>query len=245
MHTTRKKVLTVSDDYKTVKGEELGFLTGVLYLAPARQNDQKIQLCPMSTIAGCAAACLYSAGRGKQRGTQQARINRTNWLLEDKKSFMEQLIKDIRALIRKAKREGKTPLVRLNGTSDIRWERTRVEDGPVKAANIMALFPDVQFYDYTKIPNRTGPANYDLTFSYSGATERFKEISEEQIEEGARVAVVFRGRKTADLPKTFKGIPVVDGDHSDVRPLDGPGIIGLCSKGYAFQDDTGFVVDAK
>ena len=55
-----KSLLTVSADSKTVKGEKLGFLTGILYLSP--YNISGANLCPNAINAGCDKACLYSAG---------------------------------------------------------------------------------------------------------------------------------------------------------------------------------------
>jgi hypothetical protein len=111
----------------------------------------------------------------------------------------------------------------------------------VEYANIFDVFPEVQFYDYTKDANRKGlPLNYDLTFSYSGV-EGFQPYVEKAIAKGMRLAVVFR--KEQDIPMTFRGIPVVSGDNSDVRHLDDDGVIvGLYAKGKAKLDTTGFVV---
>jgi hypothetical protein len=125
-------------------------------------------------------------GRGTFSNVQESRIAKTKWYFEDRETFLAQLVKDVSALVRKAERDGFTPLVRLNGTSDIPWERVPVK--PVvgstfamrygaTAPNIMALFPDVQFYDYTKVHKRAMafgrgemPANYHLTFSLFGVS---------------------------------------------------------------------------
>ena len=125
-HVQRKNLLTISTDANTVKGEKLGILTGVLYLAPADVSGYEV--CPKAS-AGCKAACLYTAGRGVMAPVVAGRINRTLWLHEDRDSFMDTLVADIQRLIRKAARKGMVPAVRLNGTSDIAWETPR-EDGP-------------------------------------------------------------------------------------------------------------------
>jgi hypothetical protein len=229
-----KALLSVSSDAKTVKGETLGFLTGILYLAPA--NTTKWNTCSMAKTAKCDVACLYKAGRGAFSSVQQARINKTIWFFEDRQSFMQQLVVDIDKLFFKAKRMGLTPLVRLNGTSDIRWESIPING----YKNIFEAFPDVQFYDYTKDVNRKDlPANYDLTFSYSGV-EGFQPYVEKALLNNMRMAVVFRKEK--DIPSSFMGIPVVSGDNSDVRHLDDKVIVGLYAKGKAKLDTTGFVV---
>lgn len=236
MFKRSKALLSVSSDAKTTKGETLGFLTGILYLAPA--TTTKWNTCSMAKVAQCDKACLYSAGRGAFSNVQQSRINKTVWFFEDRDSFMLQLAEDISKLIKKAAKLGLTPLVRLNGTSDIRWETITVANSGL---TIFECFPEVQFYDYTKDANRKDlPANYDLTFSYSGV-EGFQPFVEIAVAKGMRMAVVFRKEK--DIPATFKGIPVVSGDKSDVRHLDDDGVIvGLYAKGKAKLDATGFVV---
>jgi hypothetical protein len=235
-----KALLSVSSDAKTVKGETLGFLTGILYLAPA--TTTKWNTCSMAKIAQCDKACLNTAGRGAFSSVQTARVNKTVWFFEERQTFMQQLVVDIKRVIRKAKRKGLVPLIRLNGTSDIRWETVGFSDiDGTEYVNIFEAFPDVTFYDYTKDANRKDlPANYDLTFSYSGV-QGFQPFVQIAIAKGMRMAVVFR--KEQDIPNTFKGISVVSGDKSDVRHLDDDGVIvGLYAKGKAKLDTTGFVV---
>lgn len=234
-----KNILSVSADAKTVKGEAVGFLTGILYLAPA--TTTKWNTCSMAKLAQCDKACLYSAGRRATSFVQQARIAKTVRFFEDRAGFMADLVFSIKALIRKASKAGLKPLVRLNGTSDIRWETVGVTVDGIEYANIFDVFPDVQFYDYTKDANRKAlPSNYDLTFSYSGV-EGFQPFVNKALDKGMRIAVVFRSEAT--IPASFKGIPVVSGDKSDVRHLDAQGVIvGLYAKGKAKADTTGFVV---
>lgn len=235
-----KALLSVSSDAKTVKGETLGFLTGILYLAPA--TTTKWNTCSMAKTAKCDVACLNSAGRGAFSSVQTARINKTTWFFTDRNDFMQQLVVDIAKLIQKAYKKGLKPLVRLNGTSDIRWETIGFTDVTgIEYVNIFAAFPNTQFYDYTKDANRKDlPSNYDVTFSYSGV-EGFQPYVEKALLNNMRMAVVFR--KEQDIPMTFKGIRVVSGDKSDVRHLDDDGVIvGLYAKGKAKLDTTGFVV---
>lgn len=234
-----KALLSVSADAKTVKGETLGFLTGILYLAPA--NTTKWNTCSMAKTANCDVACLFSAGRGAFSSVQTARINKTVWFFTERNTFMQQLVVDITKLVNKATKQGLKPLVRLNGTSDIRWETVGFTDvNGIEYVNIFAAFPEVQFYDYTKDANRRDlPSNYDLTFSYSGV-EGFQPFVAKALKKQMRIAVVFR--KEQDIPTTFMGIPVVSGDNSDVRHLDDKVIVGLYAKGKAKLDTTGFVV---
>jgi hypothetical protein len=230
-----KNLLSISADSKTIKGEKIGYLTGILYLAPAKTT--KYNTCSMAEKAQCAKACLYSAGRGAFNSVQQSRIDKTLYFYESRAEFMSTLFKNIKALIKKAESKGLKPLVRLNGTSDIRWENV-----PFEGATIFEAFPNVQFYDYTKDANRKDiPSNYDLTFSYSGVAT-FAPYVEKAQSKGLRMAVVFR--KIENIPLTFKGITVVSGDNSDVRHLDDQGVIvGLYAKGAAKRDNTGFVVN--
>lgn len=233
-------LLSVSADAKTSKGETFGFLTGIMYLAPS--TTTQFNTCSMAKIAQCDKPCLYTSGRGRFNSVQQARINKTIWFFTERETFMQQLVVNINKLIRKAHKMGLTPIVRLNGTSDIRWETVAFKDvDGTQYANIFDAFPDTQFYDYTKDVNRKGiPANYDLTFSYSGVAE-FQPYVKKAMKKGMRMAVVFRHER--DIPNTFKGIPVVSGDKSDIRHLDKQGaIVALYAKGSAVHDTTGFVV---
>jgi len=233
MNKRPQKLLGVSTDAKTIKGETKGVLTGIMYLAPHKLSGTNV--CPMAELAGCVAGCLNTAGRGRFTNTQLARIRKTNLWNSDREWFVTRLQRDIRSLIRKANRLGMTPMVRLNGTSDIRWE--------IETPELFEEFADVQFYDYTKIPNRKNlPDNYHLTFSYSGANERYRDFYRAARDNGMNVAVVFR----KFIPETFLGMPVVNGDESDIRPLDPQGVVvGLKAKGKAKQDTSGFVVDAE
>jgi hypothetical protein len=233
----RKSLLNIDQNPKTIKGQKYGFMTGVLYLAPSTLSGRNT--CAMADVAGCAAACLNTAGRGAFSNVQKARIAKTDYYFSDRAGFMDNLAADIKLLTKKAAARGLVPLVRLNGTSDIKWENVPYKNYP----NIMAAFPDIQFYDYTKIANRDAlPGNYDLTFSYSGLPQ-YQTYVKQAIIKGMRVAVVFRSR--AAIPESFLGLECVDGDNSDIRHLDKPGVIvALYAKGKARRDDSGFVVDA-
>jgi len=236
-----RKLLAIDTNAKTVKGQKYGFMTGILYLAPSTISGHNT--CPMAKVAGCEEACLYTAGRGAFNSVQQSRIDKTLWFHADRSGFMLQIVRDIRKLTRKANTAGMTPLVRMNGTSDIRWESIPVAVDGVTYPNIMSAFPDVQFYDYTKLANRKNvPANYDLTFSYSGLPGYQKYVTQAR-NAGMRIAVVFRSRK--DIPENFLGMECVDGDASDIRHMDPQGVVvALYAKGAAKRDTTGFVVDS-
>ena len=211
---------------KTLKGEKYGYQTFIMHLAPSTVSGYNV--CPMASL-GCAAACLNTAGRGQFQKTQAARIIKTRWFFENRTTFMAQLVKDVEAAIRKAKREALIPVFRLNGTSDIRWETIEVQG----AQNIMELFPTVQFYDYTKLPNRKNiPSNYHLTFSRSESNQADVEAT------SLNIAVVF-----SVLPKTYLGRTVVNGVDTDLTfTYPDNVVVGLLAKGKAKKDMTGFVV---
>ena len=219
------KLLGVGGDAKTVKGEKMGFYTAILYLTPA--DGSGVNLCPLAVLAKCVEACLNTAGRGAMSNVQMARLRKTLFFLQYRELFLAMLANEIKALSR---RYGSKLLVRLNGTSDIRWENY----------GIVQAFPEVQFYDYTKIPNRIVPSNYDLTFSGSGVPE-YQPIMFKAISRGLRVAMVFRTEDS--IPSSYAGLDVVSGDNSDIRHLDPNGVIvALYAKGKAKADQSGFVV---
>ena len=222
------KNLLGKSNAKTTKGEKLGWISFIMYMSPYTQNDKGVNVCPMAS-AGCIVACLFTAGRGKFSNVEKARINKSNYFIKDRKAFLSQIKVELAKLQKKAL-NGVNIAVRLNGTSDISWE---------KFIN-MSDYPNLVFYDYTKNHlrfNRVLPANYNLLFSRSETNEieAFK-----LLDKGVNVAVVFA---TKELPKTYKGYPVVDGDETDLRFLDDKGVIvGLYAKGDAKKDKTGFVV---
>jgi hypothetical protein len=240
-----RPLLTLSNA-KTSKGEKLGYITGVTYLIPA-DGAGGPNICAFSGAAGCVIPCLVSAGRGAMSNVYEGRLRRTHLFHHQRDLFIQAVVRDIKRLVAKARRENMTPLVRLNGTSDIRWEKFPVVVDGLHYQHIFDAFPDVQFYDYTKNPYRYSaygkewPKNYDLTFSYSGRPE-FRKYVDVALEQGMRMAVVFRHRDK--IPTTFMGMPVVDGDDTDVRHIEPQGVVvALYAKGKAKKDFSGFVVD--
>lgn len=239
---------------KTEKGRGKGYWTFILHLAPALLSGY--QTCPMAT-AGCRAACLNTAGRGGMmagvsrltlemveagiRNTiQKARIRKTRAFFEHRLTFMDVLHADIVKAVAMARKAGLTPAFRLNGTSDIRWERIPVRG----CANIMDAFQGTQFYDYTKLPNRKNlPANYSLTFSLADGNESDARAA---LANGMNVAAVFRNKDVVAryMATGFLGFPVMCGDDTDLRFLDPAGhVTALYAKGNAKTDSSGFVRD--
>jgi hypothetical protein len=224
---------------KIQKGTKLGYLSFILHLAPADLSGKEV--CPKRT-AGCTAACLNTAGRGGmfKRGEntnmiQKARIRKTQEFFADRDAFMLQLIKDIKSAIKQAAKLDLTPVFRLNGTSDLSWEKYKVD-----GKNIFEIFPDVQFYDYTKVLGRkvADYKNYHLTFSAADGNDA--DVNK-AIAQGMNVTVVFD-----KIPAEYKGKPVFNADETDLRFLDPKGVVlGLKAKGRAKKDRTGFVVFMK
>lgn len=238
-----EKLLGIDTNAKTIKGEKHGIKTAILYLMPAMGSG--VNLCANAVIAGCVKACLFTAGRGAMSNVMLSRLRKTLYFNQYRDQFMAQLDKELKLERNKAKRKGYKLIVRLNGTSDIRFENIPVAG--YAGRNIMQAFPDIQFYDYTKLANRRNvPANYDLTFSYSGV-EAYQPFVAKAVANGERIAVVFRNRAIVETMlangDTFLGLPVVDGDDTDIRHLDAKGVVvALYAKGKARKDQSGFVV---
>jgi hypothetical protein len=230
---------------KVLKGLAQGFNTYILHLAPADVSGY--ETCAKRT-AGCTAACLNLAGRGgmfkKGESTnviQQARIRKTKMFFEDRITFMNLLVKDIELAIKQSKRMGLIPVFRMNGTSDLAFEKYEVVRNGKLFRNIFDAFAEVTFYDYTKILGRkvADIKNYSLTFSAADGNDN--DVAK-AITQGYNVAVVFGIKKTLPMPETYQGLPVFNGDESDLRFLDPKGVVvGLYAKGKAKKDTTGFV----
>jgi hypothetical protein len=218
---------------KTIKGEKIGYLTGIVYLVP----DAK--LCPFAIMAGCFDGCLKSAGRGAFNSVQKARAEKTEFFKTNQRAFMLSLCADVWSLARKADRLALIPLVRPNGTSDIPFENILID-----GKTIFQMFPLVQWYDYTKHPSRNligkTAGNYDLTYSFSAITPKPISIKGLMNPANRRAAVVFKSQ--IEIPATFRGWQVIDGDDSDVRHIEPAGVVvALYAKGKAKKEQNGFV----
>ena len=238
-------ILLSTGNPKTLKGMSQGYMTYILHLAPATLSGHNT--CPKAT-AGCAAACLNTAGRGGMfkkgettNAIQQARIRKTKLFFADRDAFMAALVKDITLAIKQSEKAGLIPAIRLNGTSDLSFEKYGFTEAGVFYQNIMARFPTVQFYDYTKVLGRkvAGITNYHLTFSNADGNQA--DVAK-AIASGYNIATVFGLKKTEPMPATYMDLPVFNGDESDLRFLDPKGVVvGLYAKGKAKKDTTGFV----
>ena len=230
---------------KTLKGMKKGYNTYILHLAPHTLSGHNT--CPKAT-AGCSAACLNTAGRGGMfkkgeftNNIQKARIRKTELFYENRNQFMELLVKDITLAIKQSKRMNLIPVFRLNGTSDISWEKYPVQMGEVVYSNIFNAFGFVQFYDYTKVLGRkvSNISNYHLTFSAADGNDLDVLLARKA---GYNIATVFGIKKTLPMPDSYMGLPVFNGDESDLRFLDPKQVVvGLYAKGKAKKDTSGFV----
>lgn len=226
--------LLTSANAKTSKGELMGYFTGILYLSPATESGI-INTCLFATIE-CMLACLGAhAGRNVMTNNKLSRLWKTHMLVENRALFLDCLRWDIGMIIRRAAKLGMKPAVRINGSSDMPWI----------VMLLSAEFPDVMFYDYTKLPKpylRTR-SNYSITFSYSGHNIAH---AMDALSHGVNVAVVFNTRKGQPLPESWNGYRVIDGDAHDLRFLDDKGVVvGLRAKGAAIKQDSAFIVKSE
>ncbi|MGH0328724.1 GP88 family protein [Sinorhizobium meliloti] len=270
----RGTLIRSGNNAKTVKGDG-EYETAIMYLAPFTLAG--FNVCAMASTAGCVAGCLNTAGRGRMNNVQIARINKTKRYINDRAAFMAELVADLEGFVAYCKRKGVKPAVRLNGTSDIQWEVahpvfreiTKVhpqQESPVRFASVFHAFPEVQFYDYTKVYKRVYrelPSNYSLVLSYSEANRAYADaVITAALDTGANVAVVYRDKATRDalaspalegrggvIQNTLHGTceslsrEVFNGDETDLRFLDPKGVIvGLYAKGAAKGDRSGFVL---
>jgi hypothetical protein len=198
---------------KLAKHEASNYYTAILYLAGAGDS----RLCGART-PGCVKICLITeAGRGVFENVRLARQAKTNLLFDEREKFLAMLRSDIKAVIRKARKLGKHPAVRLNGGSDLDWTELYTE------------FSEVQFWEYTKRPDLaiklSKLANVHVTYSHNEHTTN--RIMGLMLANQINVAMVFDlwSRKGGDLPAAVGNIPVIDGDVHDLRFLDERGVI--------------------
>ena len=124
---------------------------------------------------------------------QKSRLNKKFYFLADRLKFLNHLDHEIKLSYARARRKGFKYTVRLNGTSDLPFERYKLENG----LNLMDNNPHVQFIDYTKVTNRLDkknkiPKNYSLT--YSQAENNLKDVKQ-VLKTKYNIATVFRKNK--------------------------------------------------
>lgn len=225
----------LSDGSTNAKTSKNALKTYILYLAPS--NLSGINVCPYAS-PGCILGCLNTAGLGIFSNVQLARINKTLIFKNDRANFYIQLANELLKIQDKAIKTGEKIAIRLNGTSDI--DHLDLLERYTGINFLDSFYSDLIFYDYTKNPNHIKKylnTNYKLTFSRS-------EINDDKVLEilnaGGNVAIVFKN----ELPATYFGYPVINGDETDLRYFDPKNvIIGLKAKGKAKKDSSGFVIN--
>ena len=232
------KIIGVGSNAKTIKGDGSEYLTAITYLTPWKTlfEGKVYNLCAMAGAASCYEGCLRTAGRGQMTSVQTARLRKTQLWIKDRQAYLDLLRKDLTIFQRRCERNNIQACYRPNGTSDTPWENY----------GIIEEFPDIQWYDYTKIMKRAYkklPKNYHLTLSYSeGNPEYAKSVLQAVKDTGKNMAVVFRDQ--LNIPDYFLGIKTFSMDNDDLRFLDPQGMCGaLYAKGKAKYDTTGFVID--
>ena len=220
-------------NYKANKNIKLGYHT--YFLSLAHSDISGYNVCPMANKlkanennknkSSCSSVCVgYNGFAGIYKSIMASRIRKTKLFYENRSEFFRLLIKDIESAIKSSTKKGLIPTFRLNAYSDIKYENIKVTHNNKVYNNIFEIFPDIKFYDYSKIANRKTPKNYELTYSYYGNKKALNnEINNKN------VAIVFD-----QLPKTYKNKIVIDGDKTDLRLADNDGenvIVGLKFKG--------------
>jgi hypothetical protein len=230
------------DSPKAIKAQKLDnpVINAIMYMAPARVAGVG-NLCGDSSD-GCVKLCLgeHSGAAIYYPTVMLSRIAKAKRFMKARADYMDDVIKAIHSVKRKAAKQGFPVVIRLNGSTDIAWESIKTRYN----LSLINMFSDDQFDDYTKSFKRamayaTGkmPKNYCVVFSRS---EKNESQCLDVLRAGGKVAVVF-GYK---LPETWNGFPVVNGDEHDLVHLHPPGVvIGLSPKGHKAKKDTsGFVV---
>lgn len=220
-------LITVGTNPKTVKSDKRGeYLTAIMHLSPG------VWVCPGAS-KGCLKACLHTAGNPVYlQGKKAARRKRTNLFRQRPAVFLARLVLEIQRHVKRCEKAGVKPAVRLNGTSDIAWERV--------APWLFELFPEVQFYDYTKRFERLGktPRNYWLTFSRSEENDFLCGVA---LAKGHHISVVIDCKKH-NPPKRWHGYRTNDGDADDLLFTRRHQVEVLAPKGKAKKDKSGFVI---
>ena len=210
---------SVSKTHKHAKSIHYNELTYSLYLSPA--NSSGYEVCP-NRSAECTLLCLNGSGNGMVYPDHvlPSRIKKTKLFFEQKELFVRWMIEEIKSAKKKADKLGYTFSVRLNNTSDISPLSFYIHEGNT-VKNILQIFPDIQFYDYTKVPTRIKIMekykNYDVTFSYSGYNMN---DCITMLNNNVRVAMVFK-----KVPSTYINYPVINGDDYDMRYKDPKNVI--------------------
>ena len=226
---------------KVEKGIDFDYLTNIFHGAPSFAS--LYNSCASASL-GCGLNCLNESGHGQKHMMHEnvhsvhvARVTRTMIWFRFRDQFKAKMQREIRALVRKAKRMNLVPVVRPNGTTDFNFESLWPE--------LFTDNTDVTFYDYSKNPNRdvSHIPNYSLSFSVS---ETNLDTAKTELQRGLNVVMVLRLKRNDPKPDYVLGYPTINGDIHDLRFLDDntkPHVVCLFAKGHAYNDKTGFVYD--
>lgn len=231
----KTKFLLSESNAKTIKN---GMRTKIMYLAPHKLANGKVNLCPNAS-KGCIESCLNTAGRGVMSNVSEGRINKTLWFIHDKVDFLTKLIKELSNFNKLMGRKKTIGLVRLNGTSDLDFAAIIKN----KLGVDILSYKNLKYYDYTKNLDRAikvAKSNINYTLTYSWNEESDKDLVIAAMKQGVNVAIVFRN----ELPDTWHGFKVIDGDKADDLMLYNKSVVlGLKAKGKAKKDNSGFVLE--
>jgi len=217
-------------------------------------KEAKISICPKS--ASCVDNCLattsggnwaYGGGADKDalKGPRRAHFMQNQALIRDPEVFIAKMDDEVGKAWAAAQKNGNQLGIRLNVFSDV---------SPTVYEDLMRKYPDVQFYDYTKLhSNKPIAPNHHLTYSSTGTSnpglgvinlhQNWKHMTK-KLDEGYNVAMPFAVGANEPLPKFVKDMKfgktykVIDGDVHDYRPADDWGkpegadgyIVGLRNK---------------
>ena len=216
------------------------YLVQILHLAPSFAS--LFNTCSKATL-GCGTNCLNESGHGQKhmmhKGTHSvhvARVIRTLIWFRYRDQFKAKFQRELDSQRVKAYQLGAIPVVRPNGTSDLRFESLWPE--------LFNENPDVVFYDYTKDIGRNVSHIPNYSLCYSVSEESTDASIELAFANGLNCVVVGRLKRNDSKPESYMGRPVVNGDSHDLRFLDPKGVfVILFAKGHAYNDTTGFVRD--
>ena len=222
----------LSESVKVIKGEKVGYLTGVQYMT-ANLKIGKDHTCAGEKKAKCGEWCLVMSGHMAGKGAIEARADRLALLTRNPSLYFELLSRELRALEKRAARKGFKPAGRLNGTTDLDWTRITFE-----GRTIFEHFPGITWYDYTKVPTiaeNYSRAGVSITFSF------YKKVPIDTLigllDRGVNIAIAYRDRLPIAQVLGGRMVDVINGDEHDLRFLDRRGVIvGLKYKNQTMHD---------
>jgi len=217
-----KKLLSKAN-HKTLLGGSIMIYT--LSFLPA--NYSGFNVCKPSTTKNCKPTCLgVAAGRNVMTQNQQAKFNRTEMFFKDRENFDALLIREVTNGVKLAAKTGKALAFRLNCYSDIPFENVKLAG---TGKNVFELFPNVQFYDYTKRAERDYALrgkwnNYHMSFSFDGSN--YDDVVH-VMHHYPWVNIIIVISKDDDFPTEYFGRKTFDADKTDYRFQDPTGQVGV------------------